>query len=86
MLLPNRFSNLKFSLLNITALVIDCLTQDEKITVSELTAHLKKFSQELEREDVVLALTFLYSLGKVEYSLKKDTVWLLSAAEAKRAA
>jgi len=78
MLMPNRFSNLKFSLLNTTALVIDCLIQDGKSTLSDLTFHLKKFSQEFERDDVLLAVTLLYALGRVEYSQQKDTVSLLS--------
>lgn len=60
--------------------------QDERTTIGDLTVHLKRFSQEFERDDVILAITFLYALGKVEYSLKKDTVWLLNAAEVKKVA
>ena len=74
MLLPNRFSNLKFSLINITALVIDYLLQEQKATIDDLLLHLKNFSSDFDRDDVVRAVTFLYALGKVEYSEKKDQV------------
>ncbi len=86
MLLPNRFSNLKFSLINVTALVIDCLLQQEKATVKELTMHLKNFSKDFERDDVVLAVTLLFALGKIEYSEKKDQVKLIAVNEVRKAA
>lgn len=85
-LLPNRFSNLKFSLINVTALVIDCLLQQEKATVKELTMHLKNFSKDFERDDVVLAVTLLFALGKIEYSEKKDQVKLIAVNEVRKAA
>ena len=86
MLLPNRFSNLKFSVINITALVIDCLLQQQKASIKELTTHLKNFSKEYESEDVILAVTFLFALGKVEYSEKKDQIKLIATNEIRKAA
>lgn len=86
MIVPNRFSNLKFSLMNITALVIDCLLQNEKATTKELTAHLHNFSKEFNRDDVLRAITLLYAVGKVEYSEKRDLVKLVNAVEARKAA
>jgi hypothetical protein len=79
MLLPNRFSNLKFSLVNITALVIDFLLQEEKATIKDLTMHLKNFSKDFDRDDVVLAITLLFALGKVDYSEENDLVKLAKA-------
>ena len=35
MLVPNRFSNLKFSLLNITALLIEYLKQEKKASIDD---------------------------------------------------
>lgn len=86
MLVPNRFSNLKFSLLNITALVIDCLLQEDKATTKELTTHLNNFSKEFDRDDVLRAVTLLYALGKIEYSEKHDLVKLINIAAIKKAA
>lgn len=86
MIVPNRFSNLKFSLMNITALVIDCLLQNGKATTKELTEHLHNFSREFNRDDVLRAVTLLYALGKVEYSEKRDLVKLINAAEVQKAA
>lgn len=81
MLIPNRFSNLKFSLLNITSLVIDHLIQEPKSKIDDIVVHLNNYSQEFDRDDVRLAITFLYALGKVSYSEKSDTVTLLSAIQ-----
>lgn len=86
MLVPNRFSNLKFSLVNITALVIDCLLQEEKATTKELTTHLNNFSKDFDRDDVLRAVTLLYALGKVEYSEKQDLVKLVNTAAVQKAA
>lgn len=86
MLVPNRFSNLQFSLVNITALVIDCLLQEEKATTKELTNHLNNFSKEFDRDDVLRAVTLLYALGKVEYSEKQDLVKLVTTAAVRKAA
>lgn len=86
MLVPNRFSNLKFSLMNVTALVIDCLLQNGKATTKELTEHLHNFSKEFNRDDVLRAVTLLYALGKVEYSEKRDFVKLVNVVEVRKAA
>ena len=86
MLTPNRFTNLKFSLLNTTALVIDYLLQENKATTKELLTHLNNFSKEFDREDIVKSVTFLYALGKVDYSEKSDRITLSSQASRKEAA
>lgn len=76
MLTPNRFSNLKFSLLNVTSLVIDYLLQENKTNVDSVVCHLQHYSQDFDRDDVRLAVTFLYALGKVDYSAKNDQIIL----------
>lgn len=76
--MPNRFSNLKFSLINITALVIDFLLQENKASVDELLAHLNHFSKDFNRDDVLRAITLLYALGKVEYSEQNDQVEMIA--------
>lgn len=85
MLVPNRFSNLKFSLVNITALVIDYLLQEHKGTVNEILSHLKKFSSDFSRDDVIHAISLLYALGKVEYSEKNDQIVVLYSNKSKAA-
>lgn len=77
MLTPNRFSNLKFSLLNVTSLVIDYLLQEQKASINSVVTHLQHYSKEFDRDDVRLAITFLYALGKVNYSEKSDQISLV---------
>ena len=78
MLVPNRFSNLKFSLLNITALLIEYLKQEKKASVDDIINYLRFYSEDYDRDDVTLSITFLYALGKVSYSEKTDTIKLVS--------
>ena len=85
MIVPNRFSNLKFSLINITALVIDYLLQEKNASIDELLSHLKNFSKEFGRDDTIRAITLLYALGKIEYSEKKDRVFILDSSADKEA-
>lgn len=79
MLVPNRFSNLKTSLTNITALSIDYLLKqyNNSAKVGDLLKHLKKTSQEIDRKDVVQITLFLYAIGKVEYNLEDDSIKLV---------
>jgi len=79
MLIPNRFENLRISLMNISALTIEFLLNKEgcKATVREISTHLNKTSKELDKEDVVHIVTFLFALGKTNYTVSDDTVRLI---------
>lgn len=77
MLIPNRFSNLKFSLLNTTSIVIDCLLQNNECKIDEIVRHLQNYSKDFERNDVLKAVTFLFALGKVDYTMSDDLVILV---------
>jgi hypothetical protein len=78
MLIPNRFSNLKISLTNISALTIEFLISRRRksATIREVLAHLGKTSQELDREDIVHVTMFLFAIGKARYSTVDDTITL----------
>jgi hypothetical protein len=78
MLIPNRFSNLKISLTNISALTIEFLIKRKRknATIEEVLAHLGKTSQELDREDIVHVTMFLFAIGKAKYSMVDDTITL----------
>lgn len=79
MLIPNRFENLRISLMNISALTIEFLLNKEgyKATVREISTHLNQTSKELDKEDVVHIVTFLFALGKASYTVSDDTVRLI---------
>lgn len=82
MLIPNRFSNLKFSIINITALIIEFLKQEKRASIEEVLAYLRFYSDEYNRDDVCLSVTFLFALVKIEYSEKSDAIKLVKAKEA----
>lgn len=77
MLIPSRFSNLRFSLLNTTSLVIECLLKKEIPSVDEILEYLSIFFDGYTRDDVIQSVTFLYALGKVEYSEESDSVFYI---------
>jgi len=78
MLVPNRFSNLKVSLTNISALVIEFLLEKDGhiSSIKEVENHLKKTSKELDRKDIVQVVTFLFAIGKINYLMINDTIEL----------
>ena len=77
MLTPHRFMDLNYSVLNVTSLVIDFLTQRHSSTLYEILAFSKDDYSEINEQDVLLAVSFLYLLGKVEYCKDSDLVLLL---------
>ncbi|MBB6521146.1 hypothetical protein HNR48_001424 [Pseudoteredinibacter isoporae] len=77
MLSPSRFSNLRFSLLNTTSLVIEFLLKNNRATISEVLDYLLIFHSSYTRDDVTKCVTLLFALGKVNYSEKTDKVWLI---------
>jgi len=73
-LLPNRFSNLKFSLLNVSSLVLDYLLQEGRASQQQLLKHLNNFSTDFCPDDVLRAVTFLYAVNKVTYRENFDLI------------
>lgn len=65
MLTPNRFMNLEYSLLNVTGQVIACLLERYQANLIDLFKYARHSSDQIEESDILLAVTFLYSTGKV---------------------
>ncbi|WP_421319618.1 ABC-three component system middle component 8 [Aeromonas veronii] len=75
MLVPSRFSNLKYSLLFMTSLVIDYLVKNSGVApVADILYHMREVDDDYSRDDVLSSVTFLFALGKVEYDINTDNV------------
>ncbi len=74
MLTPHRLMNLDFSLVNVSSLVIQCLLERGAEELHEILAYAKTGCEEINEQDVMLAVSLLYLLGKVEYTKETDRV------------
>lgn len=81
MLSPNRLMNLDYSLLNVTANVISCLLERTFVTLDILIDYVCSPSNQINESDVILAVTFLYATGKVEYINELMEIRLVSSSD-----
>ncbi|CAH7251287.1 conserved hypothetical protein [Vibrio chagasii] len=77
MLTPHRFMDLNYSVLKVTSLAIDFLKRRRNGTLDEILAFSQDYNADINEQDVLLAISFLYLLGKVEYSKDNESVFLL---------
>lgn len=77
MLTPHRFMDLNYSVLKVTSLAIDFLKRRRSGTLDEILAFSQGYNADINEQDVLLAVSFLYLLGKVEYSKDNESVFLL---------
>lgn len=77
MLTPHRFMDLNYSVLKVTSLAIDFLKRRRSGTLDEILAFSQDYNADINEQDVLLAISFLYLLGKVEYSKDNESVFLL---------
>jgi hypothetical protein len=74
MLKPHRLMNLDYSLVNVVSQVIQCLKERGQSQLDEILSFAKASCEEINEQDVMLAVSFLYLLGKAEYLKEKDLV------------
>ncbi|PKF62804.1 hypothetical protein CW745_05120 [Psychromonas sp. psych-6C06] len=74
MLKPHRFMNLDYSLVHVASQVLQCLKERGNKQLHEVLSYAKTSCEEINEQDVMLAISFLYLLGKVEYKNETDLV------------
>lgn len=77
MLAPTKHTQIKFSVLFIAGKILSFLTKETIIKYDDLKAMLVNELGEKSKNNVDFALTFLYSINKIEYLKKIDAVKLL---------
>ncbi len=77
MLTPHRFMNLNYSVLNVTSLVIDFLNQRYSGSLDDILSFAQDEYSEINEQDILLAISFLYLLEKADYCKDRDVVFLL---------
>jgi len=79
MLTPHRFMDLNYSILNVTSLVIEFLNKKHSGSLDEILLFSQNEHSEINDQDVLLAVGFLYLLDKIEYCKDRDLVSILVA-------
>ncbi|WP_026894725.1 ABC-three component system middle component 8 [Clostridiisalibacter paucivorans] len=79
MIKPHKYMNLKFSILNISSLIIQELknSQEKRILYYKLYSKICNELEEDINELFLNTLNFLFVLGVIEYDEEKDSVELI---------
>tara|TARA_B100000700_G_scaffold306815_1_gene382434 strand:- start:204 stop:437 length:234 start_codon:yes stop_codon:yes gene_type:complete len=68
MIVPNRTVKPVDSLLTIGAVIIELLIEGESNVEDLYKSHIMKYEKKIDIEKFLLALNFLFVIGKIEYS------------------
>ena len=68
--------NFDYSLVNVSSQVVQCLKERGSKKLHEILSYTKISCEEINEQDVMLAISFLFLLGKVEYLKETDLVCL----------
>jgi len=74
---PSKHTSLKYSILNISAMILKTLKENTIIDYMELLDYLKYTIGEDVEEMFLLSLSFLYTLKKIEYIKELDSIRLI---------
>jgi len=74
MISPHRFLNFNYCLINVTSLIIQALLERNSASLDQLLKFCKNNYNEINEEDILISVTFLYSVGRVNYLNDNDVV------------
>ena len=81
MLTPHRFTNLGISLMSVAAHIIDCLLQRHSASLDELLHFARNSNSDINEEDISVAVSFLFLLGKADYCTDREAVVLVESSD-----
>lgn len=76
MIAPHRLMNLKCSLVNIASIVVECLIERGPYPLHKVLSFAKIEIDDITEQDIMLAVSFLYLLGKVDYDADADAIFI----------
>lgn len=68
--------NLDYALINVASLVVECLIERGSYPLHKILNFAKISCEDINEQDVMLSVSFLYLLGKVEYDKESDLVYM----------
>ncbi|MGL4355631.1 MAG: hypothetical protein ACRCTP_17495 [Aeromonas popoffii] len=76
MIAPHRLMNLNYSIVSIAAIVVECLIERGAYPLHKILSYAKVEFDDITEQDIMLAVSFLYLLGKVDYDLNADAIFI----------
>lgn len=77
MLKPNKYTNLNLSVIGLSSLIIKLLKNDPSQKYSQILGKIIYKEGKSAKENFLLALCFLFALGKIRYYKDQDVLELL---------
>jgi hypothetical protein len=78
MIIPNKFTNPDLSILRVSALVLAKLIKKKILKFSDILNFLN-WELKIDATDILIqSMSFLYIIGKIDYKMETDTVFLLT--------
>lgn len=78
MIKPTKYTNLDLSVLGLSTEILRLLMIDSSLKYNQILGKIIHLKGEAAKENFLLALSFLYLLGKVDYYPEEDAIMLLS--------
>ena len=80
MLTPHRLMNLNYCVVGVASAVLACLLERGSSSLDGILGFCSSVHQEVNEQDITLAVSFLYLLGRVEYDEALDFVILVDVS------
>jgi len=74
MLKPDKHTNLKYSILNVSGKILKFLIENQIVKYNDLLLYLSNNLSNGVKEVFIQSLSFLYILGKIEYVKELDAI------------
>ncbi len=77
MIRPTKYTNIDVSIIGLSAEIIKLLSVDRSLKYNNILGKIIHIKGESAKENFLLALNFLYMLGKIKYYPEEDVLELL---------
>ena len=78
MIKPTKYTNVSLSIIGLSAEILELLKDDTVQKYDQILGKIIYKKGKQAKENFLLALSFLYLLGKIKYHSEKDVLELLS--------
>lgn len=79
MIKPTKYTNVNLSVIGLSTAILSMLKEERVQKYDQILGRIKYKNGKQGNENFLLALTFLYSLGKIRYYQEEDAIELLSS-------
>jgi len=78
MIRPNKYTDVKLSILGVSAEILHALKEEQSQKYTHLLVNVSNRIGDGAKTNFLLALVFLFSLGKIKYHQEVDVIELLA--------